>query len=350
MKKITVAMIGAWGHGTGVLAALDKIPDLAEVVGLAKVLPEDDFTEIKKRFGICRDAPCYGDYCALLAERRPRVAVVSARLDRIAPVALEAARTGCHLLCEKPLALDYRALDSLSEAVAAAKVQCLAILDNRAHPVLRAARRTVLDGAVGNVILCNARKSYKFGKNRPDWFGRRDLYGGTIPWLGIHGLDFIETVTGLGFTSVAAMHGNMSHKTYPDCEDHCALIFGLSNGGHATLSLDFLRPDAAPSHGDDWLRVVGSRGVIEAYMARNTCTLTTVDQPPAELPLPEKVNFYADLFEALRDDPDSLAPSTARAFYLTRACLCARDAADNVKVVSIPPDTSGKNGLHRPLR
>ena len=329
-------MIGAWGHGVGVLAALDKVPDLAEVVGLARVLPEDDFTEIKKRFGICRDAPCYGDCRALLKEQRPRVVVVSTRLDMIAPAAMEAARAGCHLLCEKPLALDYRNLDALSEAVAAAKVQCLAILDNRAHPVLCAARRAVLDGAVGEVILCNARKSYKFGQNRPDWFGRREFYGGTIPWLGIHALDFIESATGLGFTRVAAMQGNKSHPARPACEDHCVLALELSNGGHATASLDFLRPDAAPSHGDDWLRVVGSRGVIEAYMARNACTLTTAAQPPAELPLPAKANFYADLVKTLRESPDSLAPSTGRAFSLTRTCLCARDAADTLKVVSIP--------------
>ena len=219
------------------------------------------------------------------------VVIISTRLDQIAPAAMAAAKAGCHLICEKPLALRHEDLDALYDAVKIANVQCLAILGNCAHPVLQAARKAVQDGLIGDIILCNARKSYKFGKDRPAWFGQRDLYGGTIPWVGIHALDFIESATGLRFTTVAAMQGNMSHPEYPDCEDHCAIILGLTNGGHATISLDFLRPNGAPSHGDDWLRVVGSRGIIEAYLARNTCTLITENQPPVELALPEPINF-----------------------------------------------------------
>ena len=264
------------------------------------------------------------------------VVIISTRLDQIAPAAMAAAKAGCHLICEKPLALRHEDLDALYDAVKIANVQCLAILGNCAHPVLQAARKAVQDGLIGDIILCNARKSYKFGTKRPVWFGQRELYGGTIPWLGIHGLDFIQSATGLRFTTVAAMQGNLSHPEYPDCEDHCALILGLTNGGHATISLDFLRPPGAPSHGDDWLRVVGRRGIIEAYLERNTCTLITENQSPVELPLPGPVNFFADLVRKLRDNPKSLAEATLRAFHLTRVCLCARDSADRQQVIPIP--------------
>lgn len=329
-------MIGAWGHGSGVFSALNQIPDEFKIVGFAKVLPEDNPRELCERLKISDDAPVYENAGHLLADARPQVVIVSTRLDQIAPAAIAGAKAGCHLICEKPLALCHEDLDALDDAVKAANVQCLAILGNCAHPVLQAARRAVQDGLIGDIILCNARKSYKFGTDRPVWFGRRDFYGGTIPWVGMHALDFIESTTSLRFTAVAAMQGNISHPKYPDCEDHCALILRLSNGGHATLSLDFLRPNGAPGHGDDWLRVVGSRGIIEAGLARNTCALITEKQPPVELPLPGPVNFFADLVRKLRDNPESLAEATTSALHLTRVCLCARDSADRQQVIQIP--------------
>ena len=329
-------MIGTWGHGGSVLSALNQVPDEVEAVGFAKVFPEDNPQGLKEKFKISAHAPVFENSDCLLKEIRPQVVVVSTRLDQIAPLAMVAAKAGCHLICEKPLALRHEDLDALYAAVKNAGVQCAAILGNCAHPVLRAARQAVQDGLIGDIILCNARKSYKFGTDRPLRFGQRDFYGGTLPWIGMHALDFIESATGLRFAAVAAMQGNMSHPKYPDCEDHCALILRLSNGGHATMSLDFLRPHGAPSHGDDWLRVVGSRGVIEAYLTRNTCTLITENQPPVELPLPEPVNFFADLVRKLRDNPKSPSEATMSAFHLTRVCLCARDSADRQQFVSIP--------------
>ncbi|MBI2440706.1 MAG: Gfo/Idh/MocA family oxidoreductase [Lentisphaerae bacterium] len=329
-------MIGAWGHGGGVLAALEQFPDEFEIVGWAKVFPEDNPQGLKATLKIGANAPVFENPAGLLKETRPQVVVVSTRLDQIAPLAIAAAQSGCHLICEKPLALSHADLSALYTAVKKANVQCVAILGNCAHPALRAARKAVRDGLIGDIVLCNARKTYKFGTDRPLWFGRRDCYGGTIPWVGMHALDFIMSVTGLRFTAVAAMQGNMSHPQYPDCEDHCALILRLSNGGHATLSLDFLRPPGAPSHGDDRLRVAGSRGVIEAGLTLNTCVLISEDKPPLKLSLPEPENFFADLVRKLRDDPESLAETTMSSFHLTRVCLCARDAADRQQVIPIP--------------
>jgi len=49
------------------------------------------------------------------------------------------------------------------------------------------------------------------------------------------------------------------------CEDHAGLLLRLANGGTATCHLDFLRPEAAPTHGDDGLRIAGSEGVLEVW-------------------------------------------------------------------------------------
>lgn len=328
-------MIGTWGHGSCVLEDLNKIPEEVEIVGLSKVFPEDDFKPLQDRFVIAKNAPVFENSRVLLKRTQPQVTIVSTRLDQIASEAAVVARSGSHLICEKPLALGHEDLEALRGTVTKNNLQCVAILGNCAHPAMRAARQAIREELIGKVVLCNTRKSYKFGDDRPTWFGQRELYGGTIPWIGIHALDFIFTATGLRFKTVAAMQGNFAHPKYPSCEDNCVLVLELSNGGHATVSVDYLRPEAAPTHGDDWLRVVGTRGVIECYLTGNICTLTTAVQPPMELPLPAKENYFGDVLRAIRDNPADLAETTEASFYLTRVARLARDSADSRKVIAI---------------
>ena len=106
---------------------------------------------------------------------------------------------------------------------------------------------------LGQVVLANARKSYKWGQSRPEWFGKRRTYGGTIGWVGIHALDAINYITGETFVSVAAMQSNLAHSERAECEDNCVLALELSNGSHATVSVEL------PDNLTTWR--MGARGV-----------------------------------------------------------------------------------------
>lgn len=334
MKALRFATIGAWGHGPHVLRQLAPLAGQIDLVACATAVPEDDPRAWARDHPQTAGAPLYDDPRLMLQEVRPDVVIISARLDRIAPLAIEAARFSCHLVCEKPLAITHESLRELHQAVRSADVQCVAMLDNRDNPALAAARKAIEQGQIGNVVLCNARKSYKWG-SRPEWFGTRRLYGGTIPWIGIHALDFIHAAAGGRFTAVSALHGNAAHPQRPGCEDHASLLLEMAGGVRATASIDYLRPASAPTHGDDWIRIVGTRGIIEAHMARNVCTLVADNQPPCELPPGADVPTYAGIFRGLREDPAALAGDTARSFTLTHAALCARDAADQRRWVAI---------------
>lgn len=259
MNALRVATIGAWGHVDKVLRQMAGMGEGVQWVACSRATPEEDLSVLSTFHHDASLVPVFENPLRMLEESKPQVVIVSARLDRIAPLALKAVEAGCHVICEKPLALTHETLGVLRDAVESAGVQCVAMLDNRAHPVLAAARNAIQAGMIGEIVLCNARKSYPFG-NRPAWFANRAQYGGTIPWIGIHALDFVQTVTGSFFTAVAAMHGNSCHAEWPQCEDHAALLLELENGSRATVSLDYLRPAKAPTRGDDWIRVAGSRG------------------------------------------------------------------------------------------
>lgn len=206
----------------------------------------------------------------------------------------------------------------------------------RSDPQFVAAKQVYDSGAIGEAIIINARKSYKWGV-RPDWFGHKDKYGGTIGWVGIHAFDFINYVTGLNFTKIAAMKGNLAHSERKCCEDNCVIIAELNNGGHATMSVDYCRPESAPTHGDDWIRVVGTKGVLEASLAKKNCVVISNEKGTFEHILPDGKDkmfrrFLLNILEGKQAENEELKRLS---FMLTKVCLHTHNAAENNKFINI---------------
>ncbi len=331
-NTIRVATVGAFGHWVFVL---DEIADLNEVelVAAAAALPGESLAPVLAHRAAPKTIATFDDHHAMLKAVRPDVVILSCRLDRIPHLAMELAGAGCDLICEKPLALDLATLDKLYRTVRANGVRLMAMLSMRDDPVFQTARRLYRSGAIGEVALVNARKSYKYGQ-RPDWFGARATYGGTMPWVGIHALDMIHFITGQTFACVMARQKNFAHPQRPDCEDSIAAVFELANGGSATVSVDLLRPSTAPTHGDDWIRVVGTHGIIEARSNDGVVHLLTESAGPQTIQPDAAQPIYRPFL--LRQDQGDKLMRTEDAFLLTQACLCARDAADAGRPMLIP--------------
>jgi predicted dehydrogenase len=95
-------------------------------------------------------------------------------------------------------------------------------------------------------------------------------------------------------------------------------------------NLDYLRPDSAPTHGDDRLRIAGSEGVLEVLGAEGRVLLITASGGSRELELPEEIDFFTDFMAELSGQGQHLI-SQEDAFRLTEVCLKARDAAETGK-------------------
>src|SRR5690606_24708979 len=135
------------------------------------------------------------------------------------------------------------------------------------------ARELIHLGAIGDVVMVQAQKSYRFGTSRPDFYKTRALFGGIIPWVGTHAIDFARWCTGLSYETVTGRHGNRSFPAYGEMEDHAALFFTMKGGVPCLVTADFLRPEGAKTHSDDRLRVTGSKGVVE--IRRTNVMITT---------------------------------------------------------------------------
>jgi predicted dehydrogenase len=334
MDKLKVVSIGGFGHSVFVFDDMVGMKE-AELAAYAPAL-ETEPPQTVTNHKIYHDGiKKYDDWRKMLSEIEPDVAVISTRLDKIAQISVAAAEAGCHLICEKPLALTHASLEELYDAIRKNNVELFAMHSMRSEGAFITARDIYQAGDIGEVVLANGRKSYKWG-TRPDWFADRETYGGTIGWVGIHALDFIHYITAVGFTGVMAMQGNFAHPRYRDCQDNCGLILQMANGGHATISIDLFRPSSAPTHGDDWVRIVGTKGLIEANASKETCNLIVEGKEPVSVPVAGRGRMFRNfLLYLLGQNEYEPELSTKDGFMLTHVCLCARDAADTGKMVKI---------------
>lgn len=331
MDKLKVVSIGGFGHSVFVFDDMMGM-DEAMICGLAPAYAGEDISFFTDH-ALCVDAPRFATYQEMLTKIKPDVAIISTRLDCIADVTIAAAEAGCHLICEKPLALKNDKLQALHQVIEKTGVNICAMLSMRSEPQFIAAQKCYQSGAIGEAVIINSRKSYKWGA-RPEWFSNMDTYGGTIGWIGVHALDFINYITGLTFTSVSAMGKNFSHPERKDCDDNCCMILEMNNGGHATVSVDLFRPASSVTHGDDWIRIVGTKGIIEASGATVTCTKHVDSDTPINIELEAKPKIFRTfLLSLINNTPSEL--NAFDAFMLTDACHCGQQSLARGEKISI---------------
>lgn len=323
---LRVGLIGRDGH-TGII--LGSIPKLKNVqwTAYAKSRPDESSAWVRENPAGRSQTRVYDHYKEMLGKEDVDVVGVCLPYYQNAEASIAAARAGVHVLSEKPAATSLPDLVRLEQEIRRSGVRYSIMLDMRAQPIFQAARKAVGQGMVGEPILISSQKSYQYGTERPWFYKDRKTYGGTIPWVGIHALDYMRWVSGQEYAQVAAFEGNKAHPQTPGCEDHAALLFRLANGGTATCHLDFLRPQTAPTHGDDRLRIAGSEGVLEAWEVGDRVTVISSKGKSGELPLPPAVDFFSTFVAELRGEGQHLL-TAEEAFSITRICLKARDAAD----------------------
>jgi predicted dehydrogenase len=239
---------------------------------------------------------------------------------------IDAFERGMHVFCEKPVALIWEECDARKTACQNANVHFSAMMGLRYHPAFYTAWQAVRNGAVGTVRLMDARKSYRLGQ-RPAYYQSRATYGGTIPWVGSHAIDWIYWFSGETFETVYATHSTQHNHNNGDLEMSALCHFTLSNEVFAAAGIDYLRPSNAPTHGDDRIRIAGTEGVIEVrdgqvFLINNSTSGEKI------LPTQCERQIFKDFVEGIEKRTTHLI-SADDIWAVTEACLLARQSADN---------------------
>lgn len=316
-RKIRLGILGLEGHIAELLDPLPLLPDV-ELVAVSDADP----AQRKKvsRPGVKQ----YTSHLELLDKEKPDVAGICGNHAERAALIQACAQRKIHVVSEKPLAITKADFDKVRRAVADNGIQLSMIIAMRFQPEFQALRTAVMSGQVGDVIQVTAQKSYKLG-SRPDWMKHRASYGGTIPYIGIHLVDLMRFTTGRELLHVASHETRVGHPELGDMENTAISLFRLDNGGNGAMHLDYCRPETAVSHGDDRLRVAGTKGIAE-YIENVGVTLVTDGQTHRKPDLPAPLSFFTDFLESVyAGKPRGL--SLADIYRANEIVLEARDSA-----------------------
>ncbi|MBC7927506.1 MAG: Gfo/Idh/MocA family oxidoreductase [Bryobacteraceae bacterium] len=271
-RKIRLVMAGFEGHTGEITDPLPQMPDV-ELAGVAG--GQADFVKLVEKLrlaGVSALPRRYDSLEAMLAAEKPDVAAICNTNGARADAIIYCAERRVHVIAEKPLAIDRVSFERVRNAVQQSGIELGLLLPMRFEPPFAALKKIVDEGSIGEVIQVSGQKSYKF--DSPAWRRSRASYGSTILWIGIHVIDLMRWTSGRELVDATGWQTRVGFPELKDQENVSASVFRMDNGGLAILRMDFLRSRTAATHGDDRLRLAGTKGVAE-YMAATGVTLLT---------------------------------------------------------------------------
>jgi len=247
--KIMIAGLGSIGrrHLRNLLALGER--DILLYRSRRSTLPDDELA----------DFPVETKLEAALAQH-PEAVIISNPTALHLDVAIPAARAGCHLMLEKPVAESLEHVPELEAAVRASWARVLVGYHFRYHPGLLQLRELMATGEIGRPLSVRA----QWGEYLPGWHpwedyrqgysARVDLGGGVVLTLS-HPLDYLRWL----FGEVAALWAFTGKNSDLELqvEDTAEIGMRFASGVLGSLHLDYnQRP---PSH---WLEATGSQGML----------------------------------------------------------------------------------------
>ena len=230
-----IALLGAQNpHSVGHLQTLNVLPEIEAVF----LWDEDDKPLQKlKKTGGDKVKNTYTDLDAVLSRDDIQVVVASLRTDRCVDVCLRAIEAGKHILAEKPLGLNAQESERIVLAAERAGLKIGVFYLNRCHPVVKKARDTVQDGAIGSLMSVEMRWITTQVKSRDPkhWlFHSEYSAGGILAWLGCHYIDLMRFVAADEIVSVAAETAIRSGEDI-DVEDIAVVSVRFKSGAVGLL-------------------------------------------------------------------------------------------------------------------
>lgn len=195
-----VAVIGGGGIAAGHFRALQQMEDV-QAVAVAE-LSRERADSLAAEHGLV----AYTDYREMIVREKPDIAVVTLPHFLHKEASVFAVEHGCHLMLEKPMALNTAECDVVIEAVERAGVK--AMVGHTQHYIAtnQAAKAIIEAGTLGKLVMIHdVRHVDYYRATRPDWFFDKAKAGGGIFMnLGSHSVDKIQWLTDSRIVEVKA--------------------------------------------------------------------------------------------------------------------------------------------------
>ena len=258
MRRVKIGIIGSRFQADCIAEAVKTVSSDAEVVAVASPTPGN-----ADAFAARHDIPrAYTSHRDLVGDPDVELVAIAAPNYLHAPMTIDAANAGKHVLCEKPLCVTLEEADAMIEACARAGVHLLYGEELFFAPKYRKAKQMADEGAFGRVHL--VKQGEKHSGPHADWFWNVEQSGGgALMDLGCHGIAFCWWF--LGKPGVASVYSHLStqvHGARTEGDDESITIIEFEGGALGVVENSWNRPGGM----DDSIEVFGAKGQTYADM------------------------------------------------------------------------------------
>jgi len=340
-QRLRVLQVGCGGMGRRWAQLAAAHPGI-ELVGLVDARPEAA-AALASEHGL-GSSGAHSDLDDALAQTQPG-AVFDVTPPEVHPrVTLAALDAGCHVLGEKPMAMDLAQARAMVTAAAEAGRVYAVAQTRRPLPGAMTVARLIADDAIGPVEEVHG--SFFLG---PHFGGFREAMAHPlIADMAIHHLDLARWWVGADPEAVTCVSWNPRRSWYAGDASACA-VFELAGGGVITYRGSWCADGAGTSWNGAW-RIVGPRGTI-TWDGEQAVTLDAVDGkrgdaffaptsavvvPPEPMDRTEHAWIIDDFVTALAEGREPLCPA-ADNLRSVAMMLGAMTSADTRQRVALAP-------------
>ena len=193
-------MIGFGIIGCGVIADFHANA-IAELSADAKLLGVCDVNfDAAEKFARRHAAKAYLNESELLADPEIQAVCICTPSGYHSASVINAAKSGKHIVCEKPLAITREQLDTVEKVCRESGVTVTVISQNRYAKSVRRVKQAVDEGLLGKVVCADIYMKYHRSQEYYDsgsWRGTKRIDGGgALMNQGIHGIDLLLYIAG----------------------------------------------------------------------------------------------------------------------------------------------------------
>jgi predicted dehydrogenase len=257
IMKYTVSLIGCGRISFKHIEAFVQNADTMTLISVCDSLRERA-EEKARESRIGSDVAVYGDYQKMLAERKPDIVTIATESGKHKPIAIDCLKAGCHVICEKPMALSTKDADEMISAAKRNHRKLAVCFQNRFNaPIQRL--RTALDGGRFGKVLHGAIQ-IRWNRNEAyyaeaPWRGTWEQDGGTLMNQCTHGIDLLQWMLGEEALRVRSQTRRFLRPI--EAEDFGAAIVEFKNG-----SVGIIEGSACvyPTNINETLSIFGEKG------------------------------------------------------------------------------------------
>lgn len=209
----------------------------------------------------------------LLSNETVDAVIIAAINKQHYPIAMTAIENGLHVLCEKPLAMNYTEAIRMTEAAEKAGVKTMVPFTYRFMPTARYLKELIEQGYIGKPYHLNMRYYTGYARDgKYMWrFDLDESGSGVVGDLGTHWLYLADWFYG-EIKAISAMLGHHVNrvprpdgKPYQLADDAAVMMLEFDNGAQGVLHVTALAYEDTPFGQTHHMEFHGSRGTLYSF-------------------------------------------------------------------------------------